>query len=116
MRATAPLSVLLEVYLGADEDRPGIRPADLFEAFGDISQLPGISVRGLMTVAPLGLDAENTRTVFREVRELRDRLRERYPTQELRVLSMGMSDDFPLAIAEGATAVRVGRAIFGERS
>lgn len=108
-------TILLEVYMGHEAERPGLRPEPLLEQFGEIAQLPNIDVRGLMTVAPLGLDADETQAVFRKVRELRDRVQDRFPAHELPVLSMGMTDDFPLAIAEGATAVRVGRAIFGAR-
>ncbi|MFN0072091.1 MAG: YggS family pyridoxal phosphate-dependent enzyme [Chloroflexota bacterium] len=110
-----PVNVLLEIYLGSDDERPGLRAAELMDAFQLITELPNLQVRGLMTVAPLGLDEDATRTVFRKVRELRDELREANPSQELGMLSMGMTDDFPLAIHEGATAVRVGRAIFGAR-
>lgn len=110
------VSVLLEVYFGDDPQRPGIRPTDLEDTTARILSLASLDVRGLMTIAPLGLDAEQTRGVFRELRELRDRLRERHPEARLTELSMGMTDDFPLAIEEGATMIRVGRAIFGERS
>jgi pyridoxal phosphate enzyme (YggS family) len=114
-RADRPVNVLLEIYLGDDADRPGFRPEKLEQAYADILQLPNVQVGGLMTVAPLGLDESSTRTVFRQVRELRDRLRDSHPENALPTLSMGMSDDYPLAIQEGATAVRVGRAIFGAR-
>lgn len=109
------IPILLEVYLGDDPDRPGFRPTELREHGSEILQLPGIEVRGLMTVAPLGLDADQTRSVFRQVRELRDELRQHCPTASWEELSMGMTDDYHLAIEEGATIVRVGRAIFGER-
>jgi PLP dependent protein len=109
------VNVLLEIYLGEDADRPGFRPDELEQAYEKILQLSNFRVGGLMTVAPLGLDESGTRAVFRRVRELRDRLRDSHPENALPTLSMGMSDDFPLAIQEGATAVRVGRAIFGAR-
>ena len=108
--------VLLEVYVGDDPERPGFRPADLLEAAGTVLGLPGLEVRGLMTVAPLGATGEAARAAFRRLRELRDELRERHPEASLAELSMGMTDDYPLAIEEGATIVRVGRAIFGERA
>lgn len=73
-----------------------------------IRRLPNLDVCGLMTVAPLTGDPESVRWVFRRLRELRDEL-------GLRELSMGMTDDYPVAIAEGATLLRIGRAIFGER-
>jgi len=109
------VAVLLEVYFGDDPNRPGFRPDDLEASAGRILSLAPLDVRGLMTIAPLGLNEERTRGVFRELRTLRDRLRELHPEAALTELSMGMTDDFPLAIEEGATMIRVGRAIFGER-
>ncbi len=107
--------ILLEVYLGDDPNRPGFRPAELLEGFASILELPGLAVRGLMTVAPLGLEAAQTTDVFRRTAQLRDRLRDRHPAAGLNELSMGMTEDYPLAIEAGSTIVRVGRAIFGER-
>ncbi|MCC7370004.1 MAG: YggS family pyridoxal phosphate-dependent enzyme [Chloroflexi bacterium] len=107
--------ILLEVYLGDDAARPGLRADDLQTAVSAITQLEHLDVRGLMTVAPLGLDEDGTRRAFRRLRELRDGLRARFTTLALPELSMGMTNDYPLAIEEGATLVRVGRAIFGER-
>jgi PLP dependent protein len=77
--------------------------------------LPRLELRGLMTVAPLGLDESSNRSVFARLRDLRDQLVAEQPGVQLPDLSMGMTDDYPLAIAEGATIVRIGRAIFGER-
>ena len=114
-RAARPVTVLLEVYFGDDPARPGFRPDDLLGEAGAIPALPNLDVRGLMTVAPLGSGGEAARAVFRRLRELRDELRARHPGTRLDELSMGMTDDYPLAIQEGATIVRVGRAIFGER-
>lgn len=108
--------LLLEVYLGDDPARPGFRPDDLEHAIESIASCPGLEIRGLMTVAPLGLSAAETRAVFRRTRELRDSLVERHPDLALHEISMGMSEDFGLAVEEGATMVRVGRAIFGERN
>jgi len=110
-----PVPVLLEVYFGHDDDRPGLRPAEVEEAARRILTLASLDVRGLMTVAPLGIDAGQTRVVFGRLRELRDRLRESLSAPGLTELSMGMTDDYVLAIEEGATIIRVGRAIFGER-
>jgi len=74
-----------------------------------IGRLPNLEIQGLMTIAPWVDNAEEVRPIFRQMRQLRDAL-------GLRHLSMGMSDDFEVAIEEGATLVRIGRAIFGERS
>ena len=109
-------AVLLEVYFGDDPTRPGFRPDDVLGEAEAVLALPNLDVRGLMTVAPLGARGEAARAVFRRLRELRDKLRARHPDARLTELSMGMTDDYPLAIAEGATIVRVGRAIFGERA
>jgi PLP dependent protein len=111
-----PMPVLLEVYCGDDAERPGFRPGKIAEAVEQIAALPALTVRGLMTVAPFGSNAEQSRAVFRQLCELRDQLREGSLGSSLTELSMGMTDDFGLAIEEGATIVRVGRAIFGERS
>jgi len=109
------IAVLLEVYLGDDPARPGLRPAELDDIARRITTLPALDVRGLMTVAPFGSSPEQARATFRRLRELRDRLQETLPGARLAELSMGMTDDFELAVEEGATIVRVGRAIFGER-
>jgi pyridoxal phosphate enzyme (YggS family) len=108
--------ILLELYLGEDPSRPGFRPEQVEESLATISALPTLDLRGLMTVAPFGSDEDESRRVFCRVRELRDRLQATNPTLSLSELSMGMTNDFALAIAEGATMVRVGRAIFGERA
>ena len=81
-----------------------------------IAALPGLALQGLMTMAPIAADPEDVRPVFAALRALRDELARRYPKLDWRHLSMGMTDDFEVAIEEGATIVRVGRAIFGERT
>lgn len=110
-----PVPVLLEVNVGGEETKFGFAPAELPEVLPRILELPMLEVRGLMTIAPLVGDPEDARPYFRQLRELRDRLATAYPSAELRELSMGMTNDFPVAIEEGATLVRIGRAIFGER-
>ena len=82
--------------------------SEIEAAVEEIRQLPNLKVMGLMTVAPLVADPEEVRPVFRKLRELRDSL-------GLEHLSMGMTDDFEVAIEEGATMLRIGRAIFGDR-
>jgi len=104
----APLPVLLEVNAGAEASKFGFAPDETGRALERMARLPGLVVQGLMTVAPLVDDPEEVRPVFRELRRLRDAL-------GLRHLSMGMTDDFEVAIEEGATMVRIGRAIFGPR-
>jgi uncharacterized pyridoxal phosphate-containing UPF0001 family protein len=87
----------------------------LLEEIGKILALPGLNVRGLMTMAPIADDMEQTRPVFGSLAALREWLQDacHIPLPDL---SMGMTDDYPIAIEEGATIVRIGRAIFGERS
>jgi len=86
-----------------------------FAACAEILTLPGLRVEGLMTIAPIADDPEEVRPVFASLRGLRDALAERFPEVAWRVLSMGMTDDFEVAVEEGATMVRIGRAIFGPR-
>jgi len=101
--------VLLEVNVAGEAAKYGFSPDELPAAAEQVRSLPGLEVRGLMTVAPMAGDPQDVRPVFRRLRSLAESL-------DLRDLSMGMSDDFQVAVEEGATIVRVGRAIFGERS
>ncbi len=110
--ADRPIPIFLEVQFQRSPDRFGFEPDDVGSVFEEIARLPNLDVVGLMTVAPLGLDSDGTRRVFRRLREIRDRLREDQPDRPPLELSMGMTDDYPIAIEEGATVVRIGRAIF----
>jgi uncharacterized pyridoxal phosphate-containing UPF0001 family protein len=96
------------VNAALESTKYGFTLDELPREFEHVSALPNIEIRGLMTVAPLASDPEDVRPVFRRLREAADAL-------GVRELSMGMTDDFEVAIEEGATHVRVGRAIFGER-
>lgn len=106
--ARAPVPVLFEVNVGGEESKFGLAPDDAPGVLARARALPNIDVLGLMTVAPITDDPERVRPVFRRLRELARSL-------GLPHLSMGMTDDFEVAIEEGATTVRIGRAIFGER-
>ncbi len=108
------LPVLVEVKLSHEEAKHGVAPAELASLLTAITQMDGVEARGLMTVPPWDEDGETARPYFRQLRELRDGLSGQFPS--LRELSMGMSNDFRVAIEEGSTAVRVGTAIFGVRS
>ena len=110
------LPILLEVNMGGEESKYGFAPAGVPAAVEAIASLPGLCIAGLMTVAPIAVDPQAVRPVFAGLRKLRDDLAQRFPALDWRHLSMGMTDDFEIAIAEGATIVRVGRAIFGERT
>ena len=109
------LPVLLQVNVSGEESKEGIALADVVAVARQIVALPQLDVQGLMTIAPLVEGAEEVRPVFRGLRELRDTLRDELPECGWHKLSMGMTDDFAVAIEEGATIVRIGRAIFGER-
>jgi pyridoxal phosphate enzyme (YggS family) len=118
------LPILLEVNVAGESSKSGFAPGEVTAAAEAIARLPGLVGQGLMTVAPLADDPETVRPVFRRLRELRDRLREAVPDVSVGAttagggwceLSMGMSDDFEVAIAEGATLVRIGRVLFGAR-
>jgi len=94
--------------------RAGVEPDELGPLLEHLRELPGIRVTGLMTLPPLPERPEDSRPHFRRLRELRDRHREHAP--DLRELSMGMSADYEVAVEEGATMVRIGTALFGERA
>lgn len=106
-------AVLLQVNVSGETSKHGFAPDEVREALIEASGMEGIEVRGLMTMAPIGRP-EDARWVFRDLRELRDSLREMpLNSVELDELSMGMSNDFRVAVEEGSTLVRVGRALFG---
>jgi hypothetical protein len=109
----APLQVCLQVNVGGEETKSGVPPESAPALAQAIAALPRIRLRGLMTIPRPVADFESQRAQFRILRELRERLAG--AGLELDTLSMGMSDDLEAAIAEGATLVRVGRAIFGDR-
>ncbi|GAC1356862.1 MAG: YggS family pyridoxal phosphate-dependent enzyme [Acidobacteriaceae bacterium] len=107
------LSVLVEVKLSEEESKHGIDPSALPELLEQLAPFRHLQVRGLMTVPPWSEDPELARPYFRKLRDLRDQLQPSHP--QLTELSMGMSNDFAVAIAEGSTCVRIGTAIFGRR-
>jgi PLP dependent protein len=113
------LSILLEVNVGGEEAKSGVVPdgeeqAAILEA---APRLDHLAIRGLMTVPPYMEDPQQARPFFRRLRELQDRIvAQKLPGVEMSVLSMGMSHDFEVATEEGSTSVRLGTAIFGERT
>ena len=112
------LPVLIEVKLSTEETKAGIDPesaeaAQLLERLPDLDHL---EAQGLMTIAPWGAPEAETRACFRSLRAWRDRWAQAHTRLNLVVLSMGMSGDFPLAIEEGATRIRIGTALFGKRA
>lgn len=118
------LNVFLEINVSGEPAKYGFRATDwegspsvresLWTEVGQILKLPGLQVRGLMTMAPIVEDAEQSRPVFASLAVLRIALMESFSV-DLPDLSMGMTDDYPVAVEEGATMVRIGRAIFGTR-
>jgi len=108
------LPVLLEVNVAGEPQKAGVLPEEASELLAAARDCPNLDVIGLMAIPPFELDADGARPYFRALRELRDAL-EDASSLPLPQLSMGMSHDFEVAIAEGATMVRVGTAIFGQR-
>ncbi|HID66177.1 MAG TPA: YggS family pyridoxal phosphate-dependent enzyme [Aquificaceae bacterium] len=106
--------VLIEVNVGGEETKGGVRPENLKELFEYTLKLPNVKVIGLMTIPPYFDNPEEVRPYFEKLRKLRDELQEEYKVS-LPHLSMGMSNDFEVAIEEGATIVRIGTLLFGER-
>jgi pyridoxal phosphate enzyme (YggS family) len=108
--------ILIQVNISGEDSKSGTTEAGAIQLVRDCSLLPGVKVRGLMTMPPFFDDPEAARPYFAELRRLSQTIAaERIPGIEMRELSMGMSGDFEAAIQEGATLVRVGTAIFGER-
>ena len=107
-RAQRGLPILLQVNISGEASKSGFSLAEVSSAAERIARLPHLEVKGLMTIAPLANDPEEARPIFRQLRQLGRSL-------GLEHLSMGMSDDFEVAIEEGATVIRIGRAIFGKR-
>jgi pyridoxal phosphate enzyme (YggS family) len=109
------LPVLLEVNVAGEASKEGMALDEALSIARQVVALPQLEVQGLMTMAPLVEDASEVRWVFQRLRTLRDQLQQELPDVRWQHLSMGMTNDFPIAVEEGATIVRVGRAIFGER-
>jgi pyridoxal phosphate enzyme (YggS family) len=113
MRCKRNLPVLIEVNTSGEESKFGVDVSSAPELLREVIKLPNISVEGLMTMAPLSPDPEESRPAFAQLRQLRDAMQGQ--GMKLPVLSMGMTNDFEVAIEEGATIVRIGTAIFGDR-
>jgi PLP dependent protein len=114
-RRDQPVSVLLQVNIAREPQKAGCVPESASELMERLVRSSWLRPRGLMTIAPLVADSEETRPIFSALRRLRDALQREQPTVNFDTLSMGMSDDFRVAIEEGATSVRIGRAIFEGR-
>ncbi|MCH8983550.1 MAG: YggS family pyridoxal phosphate-dependent enzyme [Acidobacteria bacterium] len=108
-----PPTVLVQVNVGSEPQKSGVEPGEV-EGFVDQLVARGMNVAGLMAIPPVPELSEQSREYFRALRQLRDQVRRQHPG--VIELSMGMTDDFEVAIAEGASMIRVGRAIFGPRT
>jgi pyridoxal phosphate enzyme (YggS family) len=109
--------VFIEVNSGREAQKSGVLPEHAEELIREISRLPNVRVTGLMTMGPLAGDPEDSRAPFRETRELFEHIKGRcIPNVDMKHLSMGMSHTYRVALEEGATIVRIGTAIFGERT
>lgn len=109
-------STLVQVNIARDPAKAGLSPEEVSDFLDLIGDYPQVRVQGLMTIGPLEASATETRGFFQQLRALRDTLQSKLrPGVDLRELSMGMSEDFEMAVEEGATLVRIGRQIFGER-
>ena len=112
----ATVRTLIEINLGGEHSKSGITREQVEHLLAAVTVLPAVRVEGFMTVPPPGPTAEASRPHFRTLARLRQQYsRHQTPNIVLRELSMGMTDDYAVAIEEGATIVRIGRAIFGER-
>lgn len=109
----APLNLLIQVNIDDEASKAGCAPGDIDALAAAIAARPNLRLRGLMAIPEPSPDREHRRLAFRRMRQLFDTLASRYP--DIDTLSMGMSEDYPLAIEEGATMVRVGTALFGPR-
>lgn len=114
-RAARPIEVLLEVNTSGEPAKGGAAPAELPRLLERVAAVEGVRVAGLMTMAPLVGPAEEARPCFRTLASLAEELRRDFPELGIHHLSMGMSQDYSVAVEEGATMVRVGEAIFGPR-
>jgi len=110
------VDVLIEVNTSGEETKYGFVPEKTVAAIERISEFPNLNIEGLMTIGAFLPDPEDVRPCFRRLRELRDEVRGKgIAGVNMDILSMGMTDDFEVAVEEGATMVRIGRSIFGER-
>lgn len=112
-----PMDCLVEVHTSSEATKYGVPPEATLDLIKAMARLPRIRVRGLMTIGPFVPDLEQVRPSFRLLRELKEYIQQQgIEGVEMKYLSMGMTNDFEIAIEEGANMIRIGRAIFGERN
>lgn len=115
VEAGIEVRALVQVNTSGEESKSGYGPDELVDALGAITALPGLTIEGLMTMAPYTADERTLRATFAGARELRDRAARELPGFRPVHLSMGMSNDFEIAVEEGSTLLRLGTVLFGER-
>lgn len=116
LKKQVDVDILIEVNVALEESKFGTTTADAISLVEQISKLPGVHIKGLMTIAPYVEDEEENRSIFKKLRELSVDIAEKnIDNVSMNILSMGMTGDYRVAIEEGATYVRVGTGIFGER-
>jgi pyridoxal phosphate enzyme (YggS family) len=115
-RSRGPLPMMLQVNLGSERQKAGLPPAVLEDLFPQFVSMQSVKVVGIMSLPPLHKDPEKMRPYFKTQRELFERLKQKHPEPQIfRFLSMGMSNDFEVAIEEGSNLIRLGEALFGPR-
>ncbi len=108
-------AVLVQVNTSGEESKFGIKPDETLDFINDLSELPNLKVKGLMTIGMFTANEENIRNCFQTLKNLFEKIKEN-PEVEMKYLSMGMTNDFEIAIEEGANIIRIGSAIFGSRN
>ena len=115
-KGIAEVPCLIQVNMSGEESKFGLDPAQVEDFVKQIALRPSIRIRGLMSIGPLTEDEGKIRECFRKTRELREALKIKFPHSGWDILSMGMSDDFRIAIEEGSNMLRIGSLIFGKRN
>lgn len=107
--------ILIQVNTSGEASKFGLKPEELEDAVGEMTRFSHLRINGLMTIGPNSKDEKKIRASFKLLRDLQKKMKTYYPDLNWSELSMGMSDDYPAAIEEGSTIIRLGRAVFGDR-
>ena len=110
------MPALIEIKTSYEDTKFGVGLDNVSEFLGSVLEMPSLEIKGLMTIAPFSSDEREVRGAFRSLFNLREKLKTEYPSADLRVLSMGMSGDYRVAIGEGSNMIRVGSLLFGSRN
>jgi hypothetical protein len=110
------MPALIEIKTSYEDTKFGVGLDNVSEFLGSVLEMPSLEIKGLMTIAPFSSDEREVRGAFRSLFNLREKLKTEYPSADLRVLSMGMSGDYRVAIEEGSNMIRVGSLLFGSRN